>query len=127
MEHEIIFGESDDFDVVIRAFGAAEVAGFGRYLEALFGDPRWHSGMNALCDLTELDAHAMTVEDVRRLVDLHAGRDCEIGAGVAAIAAGSPVNYGLVRMWEALVEGRIHLRTHVFMTVDEARASLSPH
>jgi hypothetical protein len=78
-----------------------------------------------LVDFTDLDARRLSAADVRELADLHARFQRELDAPAVAIAAGTSLNFGLIRMWQSLVEGRVGLRTRAFYTLAEARAWLT--
>jgi hypothetical protein len=127
MTYELQFAPKDEpgVDVVLRTAGPADLAVFEQYLRELVGDARWRPGMKVLVDFTDLDARRLTAADVRQLADLHARFQAELDAPAVAIVAGTSLNFGLVRMWQSLVEGRVEARTRAFYTLAEARAWLA--
>lgn len=126
MRTELLFQDgSTAFDLIIRARGEATVQGFDAYLREALGDPRWRAGMNILADFTDLDLSSLSAKDIQHLASMHEVYREQLDSPAVAVVAGRPVNFGLVRMWEAIVEGRVDLRTRPFYTVNEAEAWIS--
>lgn len=127
MDYVIEFQEDRPYDVHVRIVGVADVADFEAYLADLLFDERWRPGMTILGDLTALDASSFGPREVRNVAELNARYQEEFGAARIAIAAGTPLNYGLLRMWQAFIDAHSKQQTQVYRTLDEARASLDPH
>jgi hypothetical protein len=113
-------GDSEDLPVTMS--GVAEVEELGAFREAL-ADPRWRPGLRILIDERQVDWSAMSAADIERRVDLLA-RAMATTRSHTAVVLGRSLDYGLVRMEQALVERRVPLQLEVFMSLEDARAWL---
>jgi hypothetical protein len=124
MQSEIRFVTEEPFDVVIQARGQADVDGFRQYLGELGADARWGPGLRILSDFSELDLATFSELEVRRVAELHEVLG-DLEGTRCAVVAGSPANFGVVRMFGAYIDGRSGLLAHPFIARDEAMAWLS--
>lgn len=122
MEWNIEFAD-DGSRMTVRAWGTAEVQGFIAYLLAAVDHPAWRPGIPALMDFRDLDVGPLTSADIQRLADLHAPYAEVLAQGRIAVLVSRPVEYGIVRMWQAFVN-HMHLAHGVFYTLEEAEAWL---
>lgn len=119
MEFEIAF-DTDSELVFVRTWGIASLEGASAYIRALVSDPRWRPEMDVLSDHTALDASHLTAGDIETLVGVFLPSDRATGTGRSAIVTGSPLKFGLGRMFEAYAVERLSFRTRVFTTVEDA-------
>jgi hypothetical protein len=105
--------------------GEADVEDFRRMLDEMLSHPEWTPGSPWLHDHTELDAGALTVNEIKRIADLCAERSSQFGSGKCAIVAGRDLEFGLARMWAVYVEDRWSAEPNVFRSKDEALDWLS--
>jgi hypothetical protein len=119
VEYRIVFG-GDPQDVTITTSGTATLAAFDAWIEEVLTDPRYRPGMKVLVDHRQVDGSNFTADDVRALADANIRNDSRIGPSIVAKVMGEPYKYGLARMWQAYVEGRLALQTRVFYGIDEA-------
>jgi hypothetical protein len=123
MEWSVGFEEGGS-RALITGTGAIDAEGITGYLDALLADPSWKSGMHVLVDFRGLSTDHLTVAQVQQIVDLHAPYMERIGSSPVAVVVSRPVDFGMVRMWEAMA-ARMFPRHEVFYTTDDARAWLS--
>jgi hypothetical protein len=123
MEFEITFSD-DLLYVVVTTSGPAALEGFAAYLEALVSDPRWRPGRDVLSDQSRLDARSLTAAEIESILELHLRYAEAIGPGLSAIVTGSPLKFGLARMFEAQGQDALPFRMRIFATVEKAEAWL---
>lgn len=122
MEWNIQFAD-DASRMTVRAWGMAEVPGFIAYLLAAVDHPAWRPGIPALMDFRDLDVGRLSGTDIQRLADLHAPYAEMLAQGRIAVLVARPVEFGMVRMWQAFVH-HMHLAHGVFYSLEEAEAWL---
>lgn len=105
--------------VRLIAGGPAEMGGFAQSLDRILADPAWHPAMNCVADFRQLDLNTLKHDDVVRLADLHIQMAERIGNARIAIVVSRPVDFGMVRMWQAMVEERFPAHS-VFYDMDDA-------
>lgn len=120
METEFSFVTDGPYDIALRSWGRADVAGFERYLTDLRSDARWRPGLRSLVDFSELDLGVLTTDDVRRIADVHERLGPAMGGALSAVVAGTATNFGLIRMFGTFLEGRSDMLAHPFLTRAEA-------
>ena len=123
MEYEIEW--VDPSLVVCRTSGPASIEGYEAMMRALISDPKFRPGVGLIVDHTNVDISALTAADIEQAADLRtrlAGNVVPRAAGV--VGPGSPMRYGLGRMFEAFVELQPGTDITLFETVEEAKAWL---
>ena len=120
MEFEITW--VDPTLVVCRTSGVAEVKGYEEFLRAISSNPEFGPDVSVLMDLTELDLSPLTVADLEKLAALRAQQPRRRTATV--VGQGSPLKYGLGRMFEGLLSLQLEFEIRVFEELDEAMAWL---
>ncbi len=111
--------------VVCRPSGVAEVKGYKAFLQALISSPEFGPGVKVLMDITALDVSSLTAADMEELASLRVGFAGERKARSAMVVGpGSPLRYGLGRMFEGYVSSQVGFETRVFEEFDEALAWL---
>ena len=110
--------------VLCRISGAVKAEDFVALTEAIVSNPRYRPGMNRVIDLGETDATGVTAADVERVADQTAVYAGEIKTGCLAliVGVGSPLKFGLARMFEAYFESQVDGPVAVFKTLDRALA-----
>ena len=123
MEFEITW--VDPTLVVCRTSGVAEVKGYEEFLRAVSSSPEFGPDVSVLMDLTALDISLLTVTDMEELVRLRVRFAAERKARSAIVVGkGSPLKYGLGRMFEGLLASQLAFEIRVFEELDEAMAWL---
>ncbi len=118
--HEIT---RDPARVRITAWGSAGVEGLLAIVSDAMKIPGWRPDLAALLDFRGLDIGTLRQGDILRLADEYRPFTGLIGAAPIAVLVSRQLDYGLVRMWEALVEG-MNLPHGVFYEEGEAEAWL---
>jgi len=119
MEFEITW--VDPTLVVCRTSGVGEVKGYEEFLRAVSSSPEFGPDVSVLMDLTALDISLLTVTDMEELVRLRVRFAAERKARSAIVVGkGSPLKYGLGRMFEAFVDSKSDAEFGLFETLDEA-------
>lgn len=115
-----------DFDAehnVMRAVqvGRCTLCDLKTFIDALLTDPRWTPGMRLFNDFRRADASGLSNDDLREYL-WHALKHTEAIVGArSATVVDSPVNYGVVRVWEAFAALEDAPFVHrVFRSVEEA-------
>ena len=103
MEYVIV---SWDGFLEVRTIGNAELHGLANMLEALLSRPDWEPGGRLLVDHSELNAGPITADEVRSLADKASRLRERFGRARCAHLVARNLEFGLVRMWEAYIEGR---------------------
>jgi len=123
MEFEIEW--VDESLVICRTSGAASVEGYQAMMEALISQPGFRPGVDLIVDHTNVDVSALTAAEIEQVAALRARFAGDIvGRAAGVVGAGSPMRYGLGRMFEAFLEAQPGTKITVFETVAEAMASL---
>jgi hypothetical protein len=122
MDFELQWG-GDPEDLLVTASGIATVEDFVP-LKTAIADPRWRPPMRVLLDFRQVDWSRMSAADVERRVGLLVQNTDRIGRCYTAVAVTRDLDYGMVRMQQALSERRVPYELEVFRSVDEARGWL---
>ena len=107
--------------VICRTSGVASVEGYKAMMAALTERPQFQPGVDLIVDHTNVDVSALTAAEIEQVAGLRAqfaGNMAARAAGV--VGAGSPLRYGLGRMFEAFTETQPGTKINVFETVEEA-------
>lgn len=117
MKYEITFRDGF-FEVVTH--GDAEVMKFREFLDETFSRESWRPGMPVLHNHSDLNSGPLRVDDVSLIADFCADSRQEFGHSKVAVVLRRDLEFGLARMWAALVEGRWDATANVFRLRDEA-------
>jgi hypothetical protein len=120
MQYEIEWGGDPEHLTVITR-GRATAEGLDAWVQEVLSDRRYRRGMGVLVDHRALDWTTMTTQDLRRRAGLFSRDDARIGPTRAALVAGRPVDYGLMRMVAAYLGERAAFHAEIFYSFDEAR------
>jgi hypothetical protein len=111
--------------VICRTSGLASVEGYEAMMRALAEDPRFRPAVDLIVDHTNVDVSALTAAEIEQVAGLRArfvGNLVARAAGV--VGSGSPLKYGLARMFGAYLGTQPNAGFTVFETIDEAVAWL---
>jgi hypothetical protein len=126
MDYELIW--PDRMLVIIRVSGAPRAEDFIAATRDWLSSPKFVPGMDRVTDLSELDATAVSAEDIKRIATAGArfgsGRS-EMGR-LTMVTGDSPLKFGLSRMFASHFEANVEAPFHFFKTLDEALAYLRP-
>ncbi|MGD0272319.1 MAG: STAS/SEC14 domain-containing protein [Gaiellaceae bacterium] len=111
--------------VVCRTSGVAEVKGYEELIRALTSSPEFGPEVRVLMDHTALDVSPITATDMEEIASLRARFAGEGKTRSAVVVgSGSPLRYGLSRMFEGYVSSQVDFEIGVFEEFDEALAWL---
>jgi hypothetical protein len=115
----------DPEQLLVSATGVADPDGLDAWLEAVLADPRWQPPMRVLIDYRLLDWGQMTAAEIEERVEVIARQADRIGASRVALVTDRKLDFGLLRMEEAQLEGRMRYEVGIFRSTEEARAWLT--
>lgn len=107
--------------VVCRPSGVAEVKGYEEFLQTLASSPECGPEVRVLMDITALDVSSLTAADLEELASLRVRFSGERKARSAMVVGhGSPLRYGLGRMFEGFLASQAEFEVRVFEELDNA-------
>lgn len=107
--------------VICRTSGVASVEGYQAMMAALTSQPQFQPGVDLIVDHTGADVSALTAAEIEQIADLRARFTGDVAMRAAGVVGpGSPMRYGLGRMFEAFVDSNPGTKITVFETVEEA-------
>lgn len=89
--------------VEVRMRGAIDLGRVEQAYRDMLAHPEFRPGMDALWEFVDVEGPALSADDVRRLVAVQRENVARRGAARVAIVVGRELDYGIVRMYEALV------------------------
>jgi hypothetical protein len=119
MEHTIMF-DNDMSCSIISANGPATVRDLSVFIDEVLKDDRWRSGMNVIVDYRLAELNDLTSSDAHALADTVKGLKDKVGTGRVAHVVSRTVDFGMVRMWENLIEDQVSFDFRVFYSMDDA-------
>ncbi len=125
MNYELIW--PDSMLVIIRVSGAPRAEDFIAATREWLSSPKFIPRMDRVTDLSELDAKAVSAEDIERIATAGAkfGNKSEMGR-LVIVTGNSPLKFGLSRMFASHFKANVEAPFHFFKTLDEALAYLRP-
>lgn len=101
--------------------GKCSLADLTGFVDAVLTDPRWKPGMNVLSDFRKADPSEFSGDDMRQYVAHCLNYFSEtIGTKVASVVE-SPLNYGIIRIWDAEAEiQKSPIENRIFDSMEEA-------
>ena len=89
----------------------------------MFEDPAWRRGIDQLCDFRAVTGVAVTLDEMKRIMDLERRFDDRIGPGRLALVVGSELHETLCQLYAAMARLRRRpQQIRVFLSMDEALA-----
>ena len=123
MEFEINFDNMPEY-VLIRTEGEALVRDFDMLLTTLVDSPSWVTGTDQIVDHRKLMMGNVTPNDVKILEGTVKMHSKKLGNGRCAFVVKGNFEFGMVRMYELIGGGKIHIKVGVFQSINEAVAWL---
>ncbi len=119
MEFKINFDSMPEY-VLIRTEGEALTRDFDVLLTALVDSPRWITGTDQIVDHRKLMMDNVTPNEVKILEGIVKMHSKKLGNGRCAFIVKSDFEFGMVRMYELMGGGKIHIKVGVFHSINEA-------
>lgn len=111
--------------VICRTSGVASVENYKDMMAALISEPQFRPGVDLIVDHTNVDVSALTAADIEQIAGLRARFAGDVaGRAAGVVGPGSPMRYGLGRMFEAYIDSQPGTKIRVFETVEKAMAWL---
>jgi hypothetical protein len=120
VDYELVWG-GDPEDVLITTSGDASVDEIHAVIQEGLADPRFHKDMKVLMDHRRTRWWALSNDEIRRRAALIRADAQRIGRHQVAFVVGSPVDFGIGRMLQGLVEGDVLFESQVFESLAAAR------
>jgi hypothetical protein len=90
-------------------------------LRWLVADAGWRPGLRVILDQRLVDWSRLSARDIERRVEVLARNAERMGDSRTAVVVAKDLAYGLLRMEQAEVEGKVPYEFAVFRSLDEAR------
>jgi hypothetical protein len=119
VEFQLAWG-GDPEDLLVTASGVASGDDLSP-LEAALADPRWRPPMHVLLDYREVDMSHLSVSAIEERVALLVDSGHRIGRCHTAVVVTRDLNFGIVRMLQAIAEQRVTYELGVFRSFEQAR------
>jgi len=101
--------------------GVLTVEDLAQELKDIYSQEGCQANMNVLWDVRDTDLSSFTEEQVRRIRDLVKDQWGSGDTSRAALVAEKELNYGLLRMYELLLEVYTSNKIRVFKNMEDAR------
>jgi len=108
------------FQVIVTTSGDADTDAIVAGRRRLLADPRFRPEMNILVDHSRLDVSAATAEEIRDAAATASGERPGTTTGLLAIVSPSPLQFGLMRMYQAFASEDLESRLAVVRSVEAA-------
>jgi hypothetical protein len=110
----------------VTTFGDAILRGYYDYTEAVLEHEKWKPGGLILLNHTDLNTGPLKIDDVQAIANIAGLYSKQLGTAKVAIVVDRDLDYGMTRMWQALVESYTTSpdSTKIFRNRDEAVAWL---
>ena len=106
---------------VVTARGVARPQDFGRITEELVMHEDYFTGIGFLHDYRDVDMADLTTPEVRMISNMVASHREALGRGKWAILVNRDLEFGMARMWNALVQDKVDLVINIFKDESKAR------
>jgi len=116
--HDAIFEVTTSGDAILQ--------GYYDFTEAVLEHEEWKPGGLILLNHTILNTGPLTIDDIQAIANIPGQYSVQLGTAKVAIVVDRDLDYGMTRMWQALVESYItlHDSVKIFRNRDEAVAWL---
>ncbi len=115
---DIQFGPEPD-RVVVRMGGRLTFDEVAKAYQAMLDHPEFRSGMEALWRFEDVEGPGLSADEIRNFVSFQRDTISRRGPARVAIYVERDLDFGIVRVYEALV-GAVHIDVRGFRDVDEA-------
>lgn len=123
MQHTIIFDNGLSC-FIVSAAGPATIHDIRSLVDEVLKDSGWRSGMNVIVDYRLAELNFLTSSDAHSLADFIKRLKEKIGVGRIAHVVSRDVDFGMIRMWENMVDDQVSFYFQVFYSMDDARSWL---
>ncbi len=121
MMHHTIEFDNDLSCFMVSSTGPATTSDMRSLVGQVLKDERWRKGMNVIIDYRIADLDSLTISDAESLASYIKMLKDKIGGGHVAHVVSRMVDYGMVRMWENLMEEQVPFNFRVFYDMEDAR------
>ena len=119
MKFEINFDHMPAY-VLIRTEGETSVRDFDALLTTLVESPRWITGTDQIVDHRKLEIDNHPSNEVQEIEDIVKSHNEKLGNGRCAFIVKDNLGFGLIRMYELIGGGNIHIKVGIFHSINEA-------
>ena len=119
MHHEITFNQDCNY-ILIRTYGLTTLEGVLAFIRDLIDHPQFKPGRNIVQDHREVQASALSSDDIRSIASFTQQHREELGNGKCALVMRATADFGMARMWESYADGHISLITRTFLSFSDA-------
>ena len=119
MKFKINFDNMSEY-VLIRTEGEASARDFDVLLTTLVDSPKWITGTDLIVDHRKLVMGNVTSNDVKILESVVKMHSKKLGNGRCAFVVKGDFEFGMVRMYELIGGGKIHIKVGIFHSINEA-------
>ena len=109
----------------VKTYGDAELEGFFGFWKELLAHEKWKPESRILEDHSELNARPFTASDIKILSERAVSMKNKLGNAKLAVVVSRDLEYGMVRMRHAYVDGNWNVNEDVFRSRDDAIAWLN--
>jgi hypothetical protein len=120
VEYELVWG-GDPEDVLITTSGDASVDRLHAAVHEGLADPRFRQDMKILMDHTRTRWWALSNDEIKRRAALIRADAQLVGHHRVAFVVAGPIDFGLGRMLQGLIEGSVLFESQVFDSLTHAR------
>lgn len=111
---------SEDSFLVAKTSGDADLPTLDAMAREIVGHPLWTLHRQVLVDHTDLNAAPLSTDQLRAHVHLNATIRHRVGNARVALLVSRSLEFGMVRMWEALVASKWDATTKCFTVREQA-------
>jgi hypothetical protein len=104
----------------VKTYGDAEPGGIKESINSMLAHEKWKPGTSFLIDHSELNFGHLTINEIHAIASACVRLRAELGQARCATLAPRDEQYGLVRMWEAFIDGKWDVIHQAFRSRDEA-------
>ena len=104
----------------VVAHGVSSVDAFTQVVRAFIEHPKFVRGMNLLHDYSDITTGHLSVDEVKSIALMVSSQRDVLGDGRWAILMDNNLNFGMGRMWQAIIEGDVDLDIRICRDMDEA-------
>ena len=119
MKFEINFDNMPEY-VLITTEGEALAKDFDVLLTTLVDSPTWITGTDQIVDHRKLMMDNVTPNEIKILEGIVKMHSKKLGNGRCAFIVKGDFEFGMVRMYELIGGGKIHIKVGVFHSINEA-------
>jgi len=89
-------------------------------LNEIYASPEFRDDMNVLWDLRDADSKSVIMSDIVKIRDFIVGKWKDGATILVAAVVGTEVDFGLLTMFEVLLQGKERFRIQIFRRMEDA-------